>query len=312
MQRLLQWLPACWQDAVLAALIGDAVGVPHEFKAGRELPLSAHITMVMPESYPKTYENIPYGRWSDDGSQLLALLEVLVHRRGFYDEGRFLRHLLGWAAQGLFQAGGTVFDIGGQTSSALARRARGQLPVELPPGYCGNGSLMRVLPVAALPDAFGIAPAMAIQAAMAQSDLTHPQSVGRAACALYVELCWLFLERPGGPVASLADEAMTRLRQRDVLRADDLQGLDVLDRFKRHELPSGSGYVANTFWSALLAVERASSVSEALRQAVALGHDTDTVACVAGGLAGLRWGLDSTSCAWLAQMDVDFREPPAG
>jgi len=76
MRQLLDNLPERWRTAVQGALLGDALGVPHEFKPGHELPPSAAIQMVMPEAYQKTYTAIRCGTWSDDGSQLLALLET--------------------------------------------------------------------------------------------------------------------------------------------------------------------------------------------------------------------------------------------
>ena len=52
----------------------------------------------------------------------------------------------------------------------------------------------------------------------------------------------------------------------------------------------GSGYVVDCLHSARLALA-AGSYETAVRTAIALGNDTDTTACVAGGLAGLRDGL---------------------
>jgi ADP-ribosylglycohydrolase len=72
----------------------------------------------------------------------------------------------------------------------------------------------------------------------------------------------------------------------------------------RNGLPTGSGYVVSTLWSAVWVVERATSLSQALRNAVSLGNDTDTVACVAGGLAGLKFGSDPLSEGWWRQMEL--------
>lgn len=309
MLQLTHHLPERWRAAVHAALAGDALGVPHEFKSGAAQPGFASIEMVMPAAYPKTYAAIPYGRWSDDGSQLLALLDVFVRTAGRYDERLFLQNLIAWYQDGAFQAGGTVFDIGGQTRAALDRRKAGLTPEPLDPAYCGNGSLMRVLCAAALPDTWRVSEDDAIRAAMAQSDITHPQLIGRVACALYVELIWRVAARPEASVMGEVGEAEASLRRRGILTQAELGSLNALSEFRRKQMPTGGGFVANSFWSAIWALERSSSVSETLRRAVSLGNDTDTTACIAGGLAGARWGLDAQTTLWLGQMDLSYPPP---
>ena len=49
------------QAAILGALVGDALGVPHEFKNAAAIPRADLIEMVMPAHYQKTYAHVPYG-----------------------------------------------------------------------------------------------------------------------------------------------------------------------------------------------------------------------------------------------------------
>src|SRR5262249_15782224 len=154
--------------------------------------------------YQKTFIEIEYGLWSDDGSQILALLDALMRSDGRYNESLFLANLLAWMHAGKFQAGGLVFDIGGQTRYALEQRESGQDPAwALGSGRCGNGSLMRVLPAAVLPDMFGISEEDALVTGMRQSDLTHSQAIARVCCAVYVETCWAMLQQPKAALPEL-------------------------------------------------------------------------------------------------------------
>ena len=50
----------------------------------------------------------------------------------------------------------------------------------------------------------------------------------------------------------------------------------------------------DSFWSAWEAFSAGTSYRDTIERAVKYGHDTDTTAAIAGGLAGLRWGLDET------------------
>jgi ADP-ribosylglycohydrolase len=55
------------------------------------------------------------------------------------------------------------------------------------------------------------------------------------------------------------------------------------------DLPTGSGYVVNSLHSALTAISQATGYREAVTRAIGFGNDTDTTACIAGGLAGIIW-----------------------
>lgn len=68
--------------------------------------------------------------------------------------------------------------------------------------------------------------------------------------------------------------------------------------------PGGSGYVVDSLHSAKWTLTRG-AYPAVVRAAVRLGHDTDTTACIAGGLAGLRDGLNAIPERWRK----DLREP---
>ena len=61
----------------------------------------------------------------------------------------------------------------------------------------------------------------------------------------------------------------------------------------------GSGYVLDTLWSARASVLAGTDYAGCVRAAIALGHDTDTTACVAGGIAALLHGEEGIPPEWL-------------
>ena len=61
-----------------------------------------------------------------------------------------------------------------------------------------------------------------------------------------------------------------------------------------------SGYVVDTLEAALWCFLNTTSYKECVLKAVNLGDDTDTVGAVAGGLAGLYYGMDALPKDWLA------------
>ena len=70
-------------------------------------------------------------------------------------------------------------------------------------------------------------------------------------------------------------------------------------RTPEDEIKSG-GYVVSTLEAALWCVLNTDNYRDCVLKAVNLGDDTDTVAAVAGGLAGCLYGMEGIPDGWLA------------
>jgi ADP-ribosylglycohydrolase len=68
-----------------------------------------------------------------------------------------------------------------------------------------------------------------------------------------------------------------------------------------HEIES-SGYVLHTLTASIWCLLTTNSFAECVLKAVNLGDDTDTTGCVAGGLAGVFYGMDAIPADWIAAM----------
>jgi ADP-ribosylglycohydrolase/protein-tyrosine phosphatase len=219
------------------------------------------------------------------------------------DQGR---RFLAWRDRGAYTPDGEgCFDIGDATSEALRRLRSGVSAEEAGPSGeydNGNGSLMRILPLALV--ASTLPEAELIDQAHRASRVTHGHPVAQATCALSVLLAReLLLADESG-----VDRGGALERARETLRAHYLgspslerhrQALDTIEGCTRR---TGSGYVVDAFWSAWDAFAGAASYQETIERAVRYGNDTDTTACIAGGLAGAWFGLDGIPAEWLACM----------
>jgi ADP-ribosyl-[dinitrogen reductase] hydrolase len=65
---------------------------------------------------------------------------------------------------------------------------------------------------------------------------------------------------------------------------------------------SGGGYVVDCLRSARDVCQSESSYRDVVKAAIALGHDTDTTAAVAGGIAGILYGASGIPEDWLAAL----------
>ncbi len=284
-------------------LVGDAMGVPYEF---RPVDRIGEVRWGESGTYAK-----PPGTWSDDGALMLALLDSLLPdpwvdppRTGGFDTSDQAERFVRWAwEQAYTPSGEGRFDIGGTTSDALRRIRDGVAAEDAGPTderSQGNGSLMRILPVALTVRDPVKLPELIDQAHRA-SRVTHGHPVAQAACALYVLLCRGLLRGETDRGFALA-EARAKLRGWYARNAPaHLVALDAIESHE-HEPHHGTGWVVDSFWSAWDAFTSAGSYAETVEKAIRYGNDTDTTACIGGGMAGIYWGIDGIPPAWLRGM----------
>jgi ADP-ribosylglycohydrolase len=289
------------RGAVYGHLVGDAMGVPHEFTA----PDPTRVPTVRGGGIHRQ----PAGTWSDDGALMLALLDSLL-TVGFDPEDQG-RRALAWAdARAYTPDGDGAFDIGVATNSALSAFRTGVAAIDA--GGTGerdqgNGSLMRILPNALVdvPDD----DVTLVERAHLASRVTHGHPNCQVACALYVLVARTLIEHPGGDseaALGLATDRLLEAYERQPAFASVLR--ELLAHRSRVKRPGG-GWVLDSFWSAWEAFAGASSYREVIERSIRYGHDTDTTAAIAGGLAGIRFGLDGIPGEWVTALrDGDLVE----
>ncbi len=280
----------------MGLLLGDAVGVPYEFHAPTALPPVAQLGPTPPLGFARSHARTPVGTYSDDGAQALCLLASLLER-GHMDQADFAERLVAWYQRGYLAVDDLVFDVGVQTGQVLSALARG-VPVATATrrdvGANGNGSLMRVLPLALWHHG---SDAELVRDAFAQSEVTHGHARAQLCCALYA--LWirrLLVDDPAAWATAVGD-------LRALTRGDEGLTAELEFHIAPDRAPGGggSGYVVDALHSARGAM-LAGPYADVVRAAIALGHDTDTTAAIAGGAAGVRDGVAALPVAWLATL----------
>lgn len=280
------------------ALVGDALGVPVEFSE-REARDADPVTGLRAFG---TWRQ-PAGTWSDDGALLLCTADGLAQGLDYAGVGAlFVR----WYREGWWTARGDVFDIGNTTAAAIQRLQRGAPALEAGPRDStsnGNGSLMRILPVAW--HFAGAGKSQVAIEAMQFSRLTHGHLRAQLCCAFY---CVLAAELLGGasPAAAFAS---AQADFQPLLAGEDPDEVKLFARLLRGDFATipraeifGSGYVLHTLEAACWCLLHATDYRSAVLAAVNLGGDTDTTGCVVGGLAGLWRGTSDIPPDWLAEL----------
>lgn len=281
--------PATARDRALGCFlglaVGDAVGAPVEFKPRDSFPPLTDMVGGGPFA-------LEPGEWTDDTTMALCLAETLLATGGV-DQTDFMTRMQGWLERGENTVPGRCFDIGNTTRAAIEQfiatgsGASGQTA----PGSAGNASLVRLAPLAifASHDGSG-AEAMALR----QSRATH-------AFIEVLDCCKLFTAMLLDALDGADEEAATRPR-RMALSAKPLFINAGEWRSKTRDQISSSGYVVNTLEAALWSVWQSEGFGDAVLTAANLGDDSDSVAAVAGQLAGALYGASAIPPEWLGRL----------
>lgn len=255
------------RSAIYGFAVGDALGVPYEFKARDNFRC---VGMIGGGSHCQ-----PVGTWSDDTSMILATMKSLAKNNGKIDPEDMMNNFIFWAKLGEFTPWGNCFDIGNATARALrkAEHSKDWTTWGNTEEFSnGNGSLMRILPFAFLP--------YNEQEIDMASALTHNTSRCKFACETYVKIC-----------QDIINDKFNELDPR----------YEIIRSIKRSDIRS-TGYVIDSLIAALWSFLTSDSYDECVLAAVNLGDDTDTIGALAGGLAGLHWGFDNIPSDWVKKL----------
>lgn len=239
------------RDAIYGFAVADALGVPFEFKERGSFCCK---DMVGFGTWNKEA-----GTWSDDTSMTLATCKS-IKDKGYIDIDDIRKNFKEWLFNGEFTADGEVFDVGTTTREAL------QLNRGLSDFYSnGNGSLMRILPIAFI-DASD-------EKIEEVSRITHAHEISRKACVDYVHIARKLIS---GEKLKLENKSMDEVKS--------------------------TGFVLHTLDASLWCILNTDNYKDAVLKAVNLGDDTDTTAAVTGGLAGIIYGYNAIPREWIEKL----------
>ena len=289
------------RSSVIAAIVGDALGVPVETTSRQELSLCSVKNMLGFGRYDQ-----PQGTWSDDSSMILCTIESLCRRYDLEDLGKTF---CSWMFKSHWTATGYVFDAGVTTFLALERiHTEG---VSARDSGCtleqenGNGSLMRILPAALY---FHREPTDQFLRHIHEiSAITHAHPRSQIGCGLYALLVknLLIMNDKTKALQDAVRIALNYYSTREVYR-NQLSHFMRIISFEISALDeediNSSGYIIDTLEAAIWCLMKNSSTCSTLLSAVNLGLDTDTTGTVAGGLAGLLYGIDDIPPEWLTSL----------
>jgi ADP-ribosyl-[dinitrogen reductase] hydrolase len=285
------------KSALLGIAIGDALGVPVEFRDRSSIQNNPVTDMRGYGTY-----NLPAGTWSDDSSLAFCLAEALTRD---FDLKVIGENFVKWLRHNYWTAHGSVFDVGITTRDAINRIAAGTAP-ELAGGSHedenGNGSLMRILPLVFYIKDKPIGERY--QLTKLVSSITHAHIRSVVACFYYLEFARHLLNKEDK--FTIYTRLKTDIPQylhsisvnpKEISRFDRLLVSDIYE-LSGDDVYS-SGYVLHTLQASIWCLLTTDTYKDAVLKAVNMGEDTDTTGAVTGGLAGILYGYQNIPAAWL-------------
>lgn len=277
-------------NSILGFAIGDAMGVPIEFKKREELLEKPVLNM---QGYGT--HDVPSGTWSDDTSMMLATIDSLVSLHKIdYDD--MMKRFCDWINNAKYTATGVVFDMGITTKESILKYYMNKIePVKCGGASInnnGNGSLMRMLPIALYTYFEDIVDYRLLDIIKNASSLTHAHEYSVMGCYIYVKYVHFLLSgynkfKAYEKVKDLNYYKFSENARRAYKRflTTDIYKLD-LDYIK------SSSYVVDTLEAVIWTFLNTNSFIESIIGAINLGDDTDTIGALVGALSGMVYGID--------------------
>lgn len=285
------------RDALFGFAVGDALGLPVEYKSRANLKENPVLDMTGHGTH-----NQPPGTWSDDSSLSFITAESLCDG---YDIENYCHKLTDLYLRNHWTPHGRLFHIETSTRNAIERLSRGVSPKDsgdFEDYATGNGALMRIMPLAfhTLNDSMDVR----FKKIEELSSITHSNRRSVLACLIYIEFCIQLLEGKSKVQAykNTQDNVNAFFESYEICP----QALRDFDRILKNSIGNffedeirASCHVVYSLEAVLWSFMKGKSYKECVLKAVNLGEDTDTNAALAGALAAIFYGGDSIPEQWI-------------
>lgn len=285
-------------DAVYGYAIGDAIGVPIEF-----LNRSNFKNKKVDKMLGYGSHKVPEGTWSDDTSMLLATIDSIAEK-GKIDYSDMMDKFCNWFYKNNYTSTDKVFDIGNTTYRAIYNYSVNMLPAkecgEKDERSNGNGSLMRILPIALYLNDKNMSEEEETNLVNDISSLTHAHDVSKLGCKIYVDYIKLLLD------GNDKYDAYQKIKDMQYWQHYSMDAVEKYDRILKGDISivseddiKSTGYVVYSLEAALWSILNNDNYKESIVTAINLGGDTDTIGAITGGIAGILYGKEAIPKDWI-------------
>lgn len=308
-----------WKSGIMGLVVGDALGIPVQFLSRWQVRNRENGPVTGMEAGGSF--SYPEGTWSDDSSLSLATLSSLK-ALDCVDLTDIAERFEDWLFKGAYTPFGHSFDVGGACRFAISNYAVNKNPKKcgkLGEHANGNGALMRILPICIwgyLKVKEGVlSDAKVVKAIHEVGAITHNHIRSQMCCGMYYFMVKAVLDGESERLIDLLQKGIddgtvfykkeyvhnsrsTEEVKRELYFLRRLADLESFSELPETEIRS-SGYVLDSIEAAVWCLITTDSYKDCMLKCVNLGDDTDSVAAIAGGIAGLYYGYDDIPTEWI-------------
>lgn len=313
------------KNSILSFAIGDAMGVPVEFCMREKLLKNPVKKMIGYGSH-----DVPEGCWSDDTSMVLATMDSIIET-GEINYNNIADRFCDWINDAKYTSTDELLDLGITTKNALLKYWSEKNPyigafgigrttlasmnkynkTKTDATKCGgisvndngNGSLMRILPIALYIYYKNISEENIYEIVKNVSSITHGHEISIMGCLIYVHFILYLLK------GLSKTESYDKITKLDYSKYFSNDTITLYSRILDKEIPnlysddiSSSGYVLHTLEAVLWVTLKSNNFKESIISSINLGQDTDTIGALVGGISGLLYDFESIPSSWLKDL----------
>ena len=301
------------KNGILGFIIGDALGVPLEFKK-REIFKNNKVTDMISSDRIGVK-----GVWSDDSSMVIATMKAIIDNKGKINYESIMNNFILWVSNKDFIAIDKAFGIGRATFFALGNYYNKRYEKITDCGmkgfnYNGNGSLMRILPIACYCYYKKLNEDEIYNLVKDVSSFTHSHEISILGCFIYV---LLVIELLSGKEKV---NAYSNIRKYNYRKYFSLENIKYYDRLLNNDISkldvdsiSSMGFVVDTLEAVIWCFMNNNSYDKCVIEAINLGNDSDTIGALVGSLSGIyyndinnKWLNDIKRKNYLLDLCNDF------
>ncbi|WP_283678858.1 ADP-ribosylglycohydrolase family protein [Lentilactobacillus sp. Marseille-Q4993] len=291
-------------QSLTAVAIGDALGVPIQFKKRQSLFKNPVSKMTGHGAF-----DLPAGVWSDDTSLTVASLNSLTY--GFNLNDLMLRYS-NWYKFGHYTPLGKSFDIGRTTMNAIEKFNQGT-----PPELCGgeteedngNGALMRLMPLSFY--LLNKYPDYSFDDTICEyvekfTSVTHRHKRSLIASSILTNVIIRVIMNPNKYAMLHAITEVLDYYAEKPGYSYELTFFTGFDKADFYRIPNekviSSGYVIDTLQSVFWCLMNSEKYESAVKKAINLGNDADTIGSITSMLASVLYAPVSFPSDWLTNL----------
>jgi poly(ADP-ribose) glycohydrolase ARH3 len=274
------------RGALLGTFVGDALGMPFEGAAAGAIPMRVEMVEA----------RLGRGTYTDDTEMMIVLAESLI-ADGSVDAESLARRFFerhdprrGYGSGTLRVFAHWQDGVAVDSAAALLFGGRGSL---------GNGAAMRIAPVGVR---FSSDPERLVEQARRSASVTHAHPLGvDGAVAQAVSVGAAM--RGQDVVAAAREAVQTDEMRRQLDTVAELLTAPPADPTTVAEVLGNTSAAPQSVPAAIYAACHVDDFREVVSFAVRCGGDTDTIAAMAGAIAGARHGDNAIPSSWVASLE---------